>query len=341
MQITTISIDAVKFDARNPRIAIGVEGFTEPLSDEYIALNLGKASPADEEQGASTTYASLKASIRANKGLINPIIVTPSGDGKYIVVEGNTRVAIFRELLKEADDADREVWKVIPCVVHSEASEEDEHAIRLQSHLVGPRPWKAYAKGKYLHHLYHDKKWSMTRLLDFCGGNARKREVEEYISAYADMQDFYRDRLQAGLGYSKFSAFVELQKQGIKQSIVRAGYTIKDFADWLHEGQIAPLASVRQLPRILANPAAKKVFLDRDAREAIKLLDQPNTGAVLKDVPLEQLANALAARIRTEPFSRIREIMEDQQGVVASSLTDAYEELKGILKAIDSDFDGS
>lgn len=337
MQITILPIESVKFDARNPRIAIGIEGFTEPLSDEYIALNLGKASPADEEQGTSTTYASLKASIRANGGLINPIIVTPSDEGRYVVVEGNTRVAIFRELLHESNDPK---WTTIPCVVHENATEENEHAIRLQSHLVGPRPWKAYAKGKYLHHLYNDKKWSMTQLLDFCGGNARKKEVEEYIAAYEDMQENYQDKLQAGLGYSKFSAFVELQKPGIKQAIVRAGYSIKDFSDWLYKGQIAPLASVRQLPRILANPSAKKAFFDRDAREAIKLLDQPNTGAVLKDVPLEQLANALAARIRTEPFSRIREIIDDRQGPIAAALMDAHEELRGILKAIDNDFDG-
>lgn len=336
MQITILGIDQVKFDPRNPRIAIGMDGISQPIDDDYIALNLGKASPADEDS-SSTTYASLKASIRANGGLINPIIVTPALDGKYVVVEGNTRVAIFRELLHENRDDER--WKRIPSVVHENATEENEHAIRLQSHLVGPRPWKAYAKGKYLHHLYHDKKWSMTALLDFCGGNARKKEVEEYISAYEDMHEYFQDKLQSGVGYSKFSAFVELQKPGIKASIARAGHSLKDFADWLHNGNIAPLASVRQLPRILAHPQARKAFLDRNAREAIKLLDSPSTGNVLKDVPLEQLANALAARIRTEPFSRIREIMDDRNGPVAASLLDAHEELKGILKAIDSDFD--
>lgn len=337
MQITHLPLEVIDFDSRNPRIAIGVEGFAQPLSDDFITMALGRASPADEDQGSSTTYSSLRGSVKANKGLINPVIVRPSPGGRYLVVEGNTRLAIYRELLGETKD---ELWKKIPAVIHESAQEEDEHAIRLQSHLVGPRPWKAFAKGKYLYHLYHEKEWSMTRLLDFCGGNVRKKEIEEYIEAYKDMQQYYGEQLQSGVGYSRFSAFVELQKPGIKAALTRAGYGIREFADWLANDKIAPLATVRQLPRILANPAAKQVFLDRNASEAIKLLDQPNTGVVLKDVPLEQLARALAARIRSEPFARIRELMDDRNGPIVSALQDALEEVRGILKAIDSDLDG-
>ncbi len=338
MQIEQIPLSAIQLDERNPRIASGVEGLATGVTEEFMELALGRSSPADEDQGSSTTYSSLKASIRAQGGLITPIIVRPANGGKYLVVEGNTRVAIFRELFRESGD---EKWQKIPSVVHLEASENDEHAIRLQAHLVGPRPWKAYAKGKYLHYLYHDKNWSLNELLDFCGGNARKREIEEYIDAYADMHSHYSEQLQAGLGYSKFSAFVELQKPGIKQAIARAGFNLSHFADWLANGNIVPLAAVRQLPRILPNQAARKAFLEHDTREAMKLLDQPNAGALLKDVPLEQLATALAARIRTEPYGRIKEIIDDRQGVVATALIDAYGELGDILKAMDPTIDAN
>jgi hypothetical protein len=73
--------------------------------------------------------------------LINPIIVTPRPDGSYIVIEGNTRVAIYRELAEEGASGD---WATIPAVVRSELQEKGEHAIRLQAHLVGPRPWRPY-----------------------------------------------------------------------------------------------------------------------------------------------------------------------------------------------------
>lgn len=337
MQITQIPVEVIQLDAHNPRITFAIEGITGGVTDQFIELALGKSSPADEDQGASTTYSSLKASIRASGGLISPIIVRPIEEGRYLVVEGNTRVAIYRELGRE-DDSGK--WLKIPAVIRDVLDELDEHAIRLQSHLVGPRPWRAYAKGKYLHHLYHDKHWSLNQLLDFCGGNARKKEIEEYIQAYADMQEYYASQLQAGQGYSHFSAFVELQKLGIKSSIVKAGHTLEDFATWLANGNIAPLQSVRQLPRILGNPAAKKKFIEHDAREAIRVLDQPNTNAVIKDAALEQLAGALAAKLRTESWDSIRPIIEDREGPRAQVLLDCFEELRSLVKLMGVESDG-
>jgi len=251
-------------------------------------------------------------------------------------VEGNTRVAIFRELAREEDS---QKWSTIPAVIRGGLAETDEHAIRLQSHLVGPRPWRAYAKGKYLYHLYHDKHWSLNQLLDFCGGAARKREVEEYIGAYGDMQQYYQQQLQAGQGYSQFSAFVELQKPGIKSAIVKAGHTLDDFATWLAQGNINPLNTVRQLPRIFANPAAKKKFLEHDAREALKVLEQPSTNSLIKDAPLEQLAAALASKLRTESWDVIRPIMEDREGPKAQALLDCFEELASLFKLMGIELD--
>lgn len=338
MQITQIPIKSVQLDINNPRISFAVEGLSCGVTDEYIEMTLGKASPADEDQGTSTTYSSLKASIRASStGLISPIIVRPIDGGRYLVVEGNTRVAIYRELARE-DDSGK--WEKIPAIIRDELDELDEHAIRLQSHLVGPRPWRAYAKGKYLHHLYHDKHWSINQLLDFCGGNARKREIEEYIQAYADMQQYYATQLQAGQGYSHFSAFVELQKHGIKPAIVKAGHTLEEFASWMANGNIGNQQNVRQLPRILANQVAKKKFLDHDAREAIRALDQPNTNAVIKDAPIEHLASALAAKIRTESYDSIRGIIEDREGDRAQALIDCFEEIRSLVKLMGADTDG-
>src|SRR5262245_60720156 len=98
MDIEQIPVDNILLDRRNPRIAHATESLRGTVTQEWITLALGHAAPEDEERGTSTTYSSLKASIRANRGLINPIIVTPRENGKYLVIEGNTRVAIYREL---------------------------------------------------------------------------------------------------------------------------------------------------------------------------------------------------------------------------------------------------
>ena len=109
-------------------------------------------------------------------------------------------------------------------MVKPQIEEKGEHAIRLQAHLVGPRPWRPYAKAKYLHDLYVNQKLSITEILDFCGGTGRRAEIQQYIDAFKDMQEHYLP-LAAAAGsppdYSLFSSFAELQN--IKPALARAG----------------------------------------------------------------------------------------------------------------------
>lgn len=330
LAIDYVSINLIDLDFRNPRVAPALEGLKDVPEQAFIGLALGQYAPEDDERGASTSYSSLKASIRAYQGLIHPIVVTIAANGRFVVIEGNTRVAIYRELLKEKAPGD---WSEIPAIKR-ELKEVGEHAIRLQAHLVGPRPWRPYAKAKYLHALYTGEKLSLNEILDYCGGNAKKRDIEEYIAAYSDMQDTYMPLVgQNPPDLSRFSAFVELQKPGIKQAIVKAGFSIDHFAQWVHESRINPLNSVRQLPRILANPQARKQFLQHDAREALKVLDQPSSTAILREATLDQLAQGLAMKIRGLSWSEVKALMESPNER-AQTLLDCFDELKQLCDQI-------
>ena len=64
------------------------------LNSEQIALALGSGV---QESNNQTNYSSLYNSIKTNKGIIHPIIVSHHEDGRYIVIEGNTRVQIYKE----------------------------------------------------------------------------------------------------------------------------------------------------------------------------------------------------------------------------------------------------
>lgn len=332
LKILDVPVTEIHLDVRNPRVAPALESIVEVPAQEFIELALGQYSPEDDEKGASTSYSSLKSSIRAYRGLIHPIVVTPIQGGGYTVIEGNTRVAIYRELSKEGAPGE---WKTIPAIVRDEVDEGGEHAIRLQAHLVGPRPWRPYAKAKYLHDLYVNEKLSLTEILDFCGGSAKKRDIEEYISAYTDMQESYMPLVGSDPpDLSRFSAFVELQKIGIKQAIVKAGYSVTDFAKWVHNSNINPLNSVRALPRILANPQAKKQFLQHNAREAMKVLDQPSSSAILRDANLEQLAEALAIKIRSLNYSEVKSMKEFPTDSKAQTLFECLDELKVLCEDI-------
>lgn len=330
LEIQYVPVASIILDRRNPRVAPALESIEGEPPQDFIELALGQFAPDDDDKGASTTFSSLKASIRAYKGLINPIVVTPRDDGSYVVIEGNTRVSIYRQLGKEKAPGS---WDTIPAIVRPDIEEDGEHAIRLQAHLVGPRQWRPYAKAKYLHSLYTEQKLSINEISDYCGGTARKREIEEYIAAYTDMQNDYIPLVgQNQPDYSRFSAFVELQKPQVKQAIANAGFTWGDFAQWVHDSKISPLNTVRQIPRILANPQAKKKFLSHDAREAMKVLEQPNANAAIKEASVDQLANALASKIRSLNWPDVKDLRETHNSLRAQALFDCFEELRDLCK---------
>ena len=91
-----LPIDQIELDLKNPRIAKWLEIYLDSPNDAQIALALQYGSR--EEDDKSVSYQSLKESIKTNKGIIHPIIVNKQNNNKFIVIEGNTRTHIYREL---------------------------------------------------------------------------------------------------------------------------------------------------------------------------------------------------------------------------------------------------
>ena len=313
---TRIPVDEVVFDDSNPRIKHYLEMYTV-LNEEHMLLALGAGAEDEGSATALDSYARLKHSIRASGGIIQSIIVKQLDDGRYLCIEGNTRVAIYRQLRNEdrASGQNGETWDHIPALVSDQLDEEETHKIRLQVHLVGNRPWDAYSKAKYLHELSAEYKMPIAELVSYCGGS--KSDVLQSINAYIDMETHYRpviDDVDGAFDPSRYSAFVELQKPGIKQALFQAGFGERDFSKWVDERKLYPLNSVRRLPQILDNPEAKRVFLREGARAAINTLDSPDLDTRLRESNISQLAKALqekigllsyddAERIRSQPES--------------------------------------
>jgi hypothetical protein len=334
VQVRYIPLSNLVLDTRNPRIGPLVASLESDPAPDWVVMALGRYSSDDEERATATSYSSLKESIRASKGIMQPIITVAVPDtDQYLVIEGNTRVAIYQELGQEnSDDA---TWRSIWAIIRDESDEKGEHEIRLQAHLVGPRPWRPYAKAKYLHDLYHGEKLSMTEIHSICGGAGRRREIEEYIAAYADMQNYYVPLLEgAPLDQSRFSAFVELQKPQVAAALTAHGFTRTDFARWVNEDKLSPLNTIRQLPRILSNTEARQRFLSRNAAEAQKLLEQPAAGEIIRDATVEQLAAALAVKMRSLSWPQANSILQDPDGRQATAIIDCYLELRTIARQL-------
>lgn len=325
-QHSLVPIDEIVLDKSNPRIAMFLEMYEGDPTPEQIQLALG-AGVDDKEAHSGTKFSTLKNSILTNGGIIQPIILNTLSDGTRVCIEGNTRVCLYK-MFRGRVSGD---WSRIPAIVYDNLDEEAIDAIRLQAHLVGPRQWDAYSKAKYLTYLRNKEHLPFSRLVDYCGGS--QKAVMESIDAFADMETYYRPLCDSEGDFDplRFSGFVELQKNNVKTAIGQAGYELSDFAKWIHEKRLAPLATVRALPRILKDGKATQVFLKKGASEAIKVLDRPDLSKALLDASISQLAQALADALRGISFAQAMELQNDPSSEAYQALIDAQEALNGFL----------
>ena len=302
-----LPVDLIRLDLENPRIKQYIEMYGEDITSEGIALALS----ASGGNGNTSTYTSLKESIRVSGGIINPIIVNHT-NGEYVVVEGNTRVQIYKEFAKADPEGP---WKTIIANVYENLPINEIHAIRLQTHLVGPRDWDPFSKAKYLHQLSHIDKLPMATIISYCGGKGP--EIRKLIDAYVDMVTYYFEKAAAAgndPNPQEFSKFSELQNRSIMEALAIHHFTKGDFAQWVVDGNIDSAQNVRKLPAILGSQEARAVFLKSNISEAEKYINIPKKGGKdLSSATLYELAVELTSRIRNIKFKEVTSLKEDPQ----------------------------
>ncbi len=323
-----VPVSDIELDCTNPRIRKFLEMYPQVPTADQIYLALGAA--GDDEGESSTSFEKLRNSILTNGGIIHPVILNRRADGSLICIEGNTRVALYKNFVQE-EVAGK--WTHIHALVHDQMDDTQADAIRLQVHLVGTRPWDPYSKAKYLHHLRTQALLPFSQIVDFCGG--RQKDVLESINAYSDMEKFYRPLVDEGnFDTSRFSGFVELQKPGVKEAVTKAGFTLTDFARWIHEQKLYPLYTVRSLHRILANPKARDIFLKKDAKKAMEALDRPDLDKALVEANIDQLSQALSRAIYALPWTEAEKLRKDPGSELAQNLNETLTALTGLLSAM-------
>jgi len=328
--LTILPIETIELDKTNPRIRRFLEVYPgEPTSDQ-IALALDVTGGSGDDQKGATTPEKLRNSILTNRGIMQPIIVHRQAGGRLVCIEGNTRLYIYKSFVAENVAGD---WTMIPALVHDELSAFDVDAIRLQAHLVGPRPWDAYSKAKYLWELQHHELMPLDRIVSLCGGS--RRDVTLAIQAYADMETYYRPICdEDDYNTEKYSGFVELQSTRVKDSILRAGFSLSDFAQWIRKGNIKNLEKIRQLPRVLGDKRAREVFLKKDIKAALDVVEKPELSAGLKGATVGQLARALTEAANSIRIEDLRRLQENPDDDVVRYIEDACEALDYLLKQI-------
>lgn len=317
---TTLPIDNLELDIENPRIAKALEIYGGNIGAAEMALALKGSS---EEAG--TSFISLRDSIKAYGGIISPIIVNRDLNGKLTVIEGNTRLLIYRDFQKKISGN----WDNIPAMVYNNMTPQEIHSIRLQAHLVGPRHWDPYSKARYLHYLSNNEHLTLAQIVDYCGGN--KREVNNYIEAFIDMETHYRPLVGDDFDVNRFSAFVELQQKRILDVLYKNNFTKKDFSEWVRDNKFGALQNIRKLPRVLNDPEARKVFLESDIQEALRVLDLRIDDHTLDNATLEQLAIEISRKIGKMSYHHLLKLRDNPDSDERIAIQDASDSLNGLV----------
>ena len=337
---TILDVAKISFDTDNPRIKMALAKYGDQLTAERIHFALTWAA---EGTTGTSSYSSLRDSIRASNGIMTPITVIKRDDG-YVCIDGNTRLAIYKQFLRDGIEGP---WTKIKATLLDDANQRDIETIRVSAHLVGARPWPAYEKARHLHRLRTREFTDYSEMIALCGGN--KTDIERQINAYQDMNDYYRDLVDdTAFFIDRFSGFVELQNPKVQEAIFDAGLDLKDFGEWIRDGKIYRLADVRKLPKVLRDDEARKIFLTggpRSIEDAVKLVDHKADELrdhKLGDLTLDtasvyQLAEVLARRINDLPYSEVRALKTKEHIEVADqirSLEDLSDRVHDLLEDV-------
>ena len=179
-----VPIDELRFLPDNPRVYAVTHGQTDfdDLSPEQ------QQDLIFEKLCAEPSVRNLKNDVRRHRGLLEPILVRLDTNH---VVEGNSRLAVYRLLHQEEADGP---WETIPCRLISRLTEEEQAAYLSQIHVTGKTEWAAYEKANFAHRCHREKDWPVERIAELIGeSKAAIRQKISVIKMMAENDDAERE----------------------------------------------------------------------------------------------------------------------------------------------------
>jgi hypothetical protein len=267
IEINYVSPDLLMLDTENPRFA----GLTEEISDDQLLTKLRKEMHLDE----------LIDSFRENCFYnTEPLLVveSPQETGKFIVVEGNRRLAAIKLLLTPNFKVDKKIKdqlaKRIPVAVYP--NRKSLWSYLGFRHINGPKEWDSYSKAVYAYSVHKKYKIALEEIANrigdahltvirMCNGLMVLEQAESegfFSSKDVDLRKFYFSHL-----------YTILQKDNTKKFLgIRS--TKKD----IFKKNPVPASKLKNLQRLLellfGNQAGTIHSVIRSQNPDLKRLDE-------------------------------------------------------------------
>jgi hypothetical protein len=255
-----LEVTKLKFFPDNPRI--------------YSAIGAGQSAPTQEEIQEKLIkmdhVKDLIHDIKLNGGLIDPIIVK---DGSFEVLEGNSRLAAYRELITHSPQK----WgKIRSTILPKDVDEATVFALLGQYHIKGKKDWLPFEQAGFLHRRHTSQNVEIEELAEELG--LKVTEAKNLVATYDFMvENNIKDP-------AKWSYFFEYLKS---RKIKKYRKQFDNFDDLIVQkiknGHVGKAMDFRDGLKLLgdANPKVVKKFIKsqytfKEAASAVKTSGNAN-----------------------------------------------------------------
>lgn len=234
-------IDILKlefFDA-NPRIASIIEKNKNFVSQDFIHQKLWDSNETHK----------LMRRIEEDGGLIHPILVHGNK-----VIEGNTRLCVYRHLYEETKD---DKWRYINCQILL-ASIDKKQLYRLLSneHIVGKIKWDTYEKGNMLTRMKDEENMDLEEIKSIT--KLSVSSIKQHIDAYKLMVKESDTNAKRFSHYAQLVSNSEIKK--IKKS--KDDQIYKKVTNAIKNDQFPDAKNIRHIQDIYYDKKSRKRFFD-------------------------------------------------------------------------------
>ena len=153
-----IHIEKLKFLKDNPRVYACTHGhpeFENRIEEEQQEIILEKL--LDEP-----SVKNLIPDVKRHGGLMESILIRQD---TMEVIEGNSRLAVYRKLYDEEEEGD---WEFIPCEMVSTLTDDQQAAFLNQIHVKGKTQWSAYEKANFAY-VRNVQGWNFDKIAELFG----------------------------------------------------------------------------------------------------------------------------------------------------------------------------
>lgn len=253
VSLSRIDINQLRFYPDNPRINYIISTHDGEVTQEVIEAKLLSLDSTKD----------LLKDIEENQGLLEEILVL-----KNEVIEGNTRLAIYRQLARKHMNDPR--WETIPCkLLPADTKDEELFFILGTFHIKGKNEWSAFEKAAFIHRMIRELNYSEKDMAKQFGHHVGT--ISAITKAYETMRDKYlpmatkdKDDFEVQDALKKYSYFEVLYHQ--KDLAKRANETpqfIDSYCDWVYKDVFKKAEAVRDtFPKVLNSKLASRCFFE-------------------------------------------------------------------------------